>query len=320
MGLTDRRLARLVAAAVLAVLVAGAAACGSDAPTGGVDSNDVRRPTPRDTTAEASGDGDAQPVAADLGFGNADAELAPDDVSLTGVGYVVGDCVTWEAVDSGPTATQVVPCTDQHRFQVTGATGPPGSTLAAYPDDAEWDALRYRACAPQADTFLGRPLDPRGRFAVSILRPTPESWAQGGRSATCGIISSYPSDDEHGALFVGDVREATDQGYDFAPGTCLSSGVRIVACTEPHEVEVVARLTYPEAPTAPDEAAHDTVRGQCLADALAYLGSMSPPWGYGIESLGPESWAAGSRHVHCFVGHIAEDGAWVESTGPAPRG
>ena len=60
------------------------------------------------------------------------------------------------------------------------------------------------------------------------------------------------------------------------------------------------------------------MRGQCLERALAYLGSMSPPWGYGFETMRPESWAAGTRHVHCFVGHIAEDGAWVESTGRRP--
>ena len=163
MGLTGRRLARLVATAVPAVLVVMAAACGSDTPTGGVDSDDVPRPTQSDTTV-ASGDGDAQPISADLAFGDADAELAPDEVSLIGDGYVVGDCLVWEAVGSGDTPTAVVPCADEHRFQVTGAAGPPGSTLAAYPDDAEWDALRYRECARQAEAFLGRPLDPHGRL------------------------------------------------------------------------------------------------------------------------------------------------------------
>lgn len=39
----------------------------------------------------------------------------------------------------------------------------------------------------------------------------------------------------------------------------------------------------------------------------AYLGAEpTTPWQYGKEPMAPESWPAGSRIIHCFVGQWGE--------------
>jgi hypothetical protein len=55
-------------------------------------------------------------------------------------------------------------------------------------------------------------------------------------------------------------------------------------------------------------------------DAVARYTSREPPapWASGLERMHPESWDAGTRTVHCFLGQIDGDGEWVPVSVPLP--
>lgn len=159
---------------------------------------------------------------------------------------------------------------------------------------------------------------------MSWLRPSQQGWDNGDRDATCGIgaVRVSPSDvGSEAVLFEGDVRDVADQARDHPVGTCLDVDRLPVGCDRTHRHEVVGRLAYPDAPEAPDAAAVAVVDDQCAATAQAYMGGFVPsPWLHILEPISAESWAAGTRHVHCLVGQVGGDLDWVDVTGPAPRG
>lgn len=227
--------------------------------------------------------------------------------------YHPGDCVMWGAHGGSVGPTRLVDCEQPHRIQLTArVTGPPH---AAYPSEAQWDALTASACAAPAAKLLGMPLDPSGRFALSSIRATAEGWAQGDTVMWCGLVRR--SDDPHATL-VEDARGA-DQAFHFRPGVCVarppSEGVpRIVPCDRPHLWEVTGEVTYPDGP-APPTVGEDP---GCYDATVRFLGGPPvEPWAAGLEKIPAASWAAGKRTATCFVAQWNADGTPAAVRGSA---
>lgn len=216
--------------------------------------------------------------------------------------YEPGDCVTWD-INENPRQPIVVACAEPHRIQITEEVAPPSGL--DFPSDEEWRNHLVTVCTDAAERFLGQPLDPAGRLDPHVLHPTPEGWAEGDRTTWCAITSALGVDVSAEPL-AEDAR-TTDQAHRFATGACIAYPpvvdlLAVVPCTEPHHVEVVGQidLSDREGPPPDDD---PELHEQCASQVRAYLGTDPvPPWQPGKEPMAPESWAAGTRIIHCFVG------------------
>jgi hypothetical protein len=106
------------------------------------------------------------------------------------------------------------------------------------------------------------------------------------------------------------------QYWVYKAGDCLGGASKTpIACTDPHEIEVVGEITLPDRPSVPE--VEDTKAWQALAGSACekqvrtYLGKApKSPWEGSYIAITPESWAAGKRNVTCIVGS-ATDGGWT---------
>jgi hypothetical protein len=243
--------------------------------------------------------------------------------------FDAGDCVTWDPSEEGHDVwPEAVDCAEPHLIQLTAEVAGPDVAPSTYPTQEQWDAHRLEHCGPAAVEFLGHPLDPHGRYGLDTLIPLAESWDDGFDVVWCGLTAatSGPAEEALGTRipFTGDARDV-DHTIRHAPGTCIASGppataaMGVVACTEPHDMEVVSELDLSDraAPPAPDDMS--TVDA-CIERARTYTGAdVVPPWAAGPTAMAQQSWDAGSRTVHCILFQPDADGwATVHST-PAPR-
>lgn len=260
---------------------------------------------------------------------SAEAESASDDapdegststtLGLVSRDYEPGDCVFWEEADGdeegpdfgrGYQETAVVDCDQPHRVQITEEAELPRSAGAGYPAEDVWDAHFADVCGPAAERFLGRPLDPFGRFAVGGIRPLPDRW-EIADNMWCGIELVPGIGD---GTFAEDVREA-DLAHFYAPGDCRppydpASPVAfpVVPCTEPHVDEVVGTVDMPDSPTPPTEAERDAAHDRCFELVRTYLGrEPAAPWTSWLESFDPTAWASGRRSYHCYLAQPGPD-------------
>jgi hypothetical protein len=202
---------------------------------------------------------------------------------------------------------------------VSKATIP--SSVSSYPDAGKWVDLATILCAKPVTSYLGYALDPAGRFQVSDIGPTPESWAQGDRTFWCGLdlgsTKGIPN-----LLFTGAVR-GQSQEYLYPIGACLSvsaegiTNTNAVPCTQPHTYEVAGNASLASLPQLPQgsTALADAVRSQCAAAAGQYAGGALPTgveWGY--LGLAQASWNAGDRVVQCTIERVGSSGP-TASTG-----
>jgi hypothetical protein len=100
----------------------------------------------------------------------------------------------------------------------------------------------------------------------------------------------------------------------YRPGDCVKwdqrkdgPGTRdtdVVACDQPHLIEITGRTVASDAPAYPPESEWDRLiqSGDCAAQAKAYLGGVVDPYGrFGVGAIRPslESWNAGDREMWC---------------------
>ena len=99
---------------------------------------------------------------------------------------VVGDCF------DVPTASQRIEdirglaCDAPHGgevFHVYDASIP----AAAYPKDADWEAMIYPVCDPVFEAYTGTPVAERLDIGYLFLVPTADRWTAGDRRVTCFI-------------------------------------------------------------------------------------------------------------------------------------
>lgn len=241
--------------------------------------------------------------------------------------YRPGECITWNQQGAGSDeATPAVPCGDPHLVEMTSKVVlTTFSADAAFPDEAGWQQIDSADCGPPAERYLGYPLDPRGRFFPTSLRPTPLSWNAGDRTIWCGIAALPTAGPAPSELtpFTGAVR-GQDQTLLYSTGTCLALGSPgslgdPVPCDGVHAVEVVGTVSLAGQTTYPqgEDQWSSAVRPTCSQEAAQYVGGTLPA---GVESgwlTFPESsWDAGRRVAQCTVGWYDADGTLT--TGSAP--
>jgi hypothetical protein len=248
---------------------------------------------------------------------------------LDGRTHDPGDCVRWDQ-DAPPAVfhrTDVVDCVEEHLIEIARLVEVPGSSEQA-PTDDEWDAIKDRHCQAVVEEYFGGKVDPYGRFAVGMIKPSDDSWRRGQRRVSCGLQASQARPREQAepaskrfSPFRGEAR-ASAQFWTFEPGNCIGEDrPDVVSCQQSHIAEVVGTLTLPDdtvLPSPNDREGWDAiVRDDCTNRAVAYLGTrqVPDPWDLGHRGIAPESWAAGLRTVPCFLGQW--DDRWLPVTGSA---
>jgi len=238
---------------------------------------------------------------------------------LLAADYRPGDCVSWPQDGSGGAVVQSaqVPCAGPHLIEIVQLVVLSDLT-GAYPGPDRWAQLVDQRCTPLAETYLGRRLDPLGRFRASAILPASGAWAQGDRRLWCGIgaVPATPAGTASAPLpeFSGAVK-GQDQARVDPVGTCLpATGAGSfgppVSCAASHAVEITGTVTLEGARAEPQTA--DQWRAAagpaCDASAAAYVGgTLSGGYAAGWLAIDPISWSLGRRVVECTVGRY--DGA-----------
>ncbi|NKQ53466.1 septum formation family protein [Amycolatopsis sp. K13G38] len=220
-----------------------------------------------------------------------------------------GSCLNWTQPDAGD--IKIVPCEQPHLYEVTGvvniADKYPAGTPAPTVD--QWRDIAMTKCTDGASKYLGKQLDPYGRFTISALRPGTSEWADGDRDMRCVLQWAAPG----GALqpITGNVAKQSESAV-WDPGTCLAlvdkSVGNPVNCAQPHAYEIVATVDLKSHfadgyPSQEDQAKWlDT---ECNRDVQGYAGGVNLAdqkliltW----DLREQESWDAGSTLVNCKVG------------------
>jgi hypothetical protein len=91
-----------------------------------------------------------------------------------------------------------------------------------------------------------------------------------------------------------------------AAGTKMVGSVDVVACTEPHDGELIATSDYPAAANASypgDDEVSEYAEGRCSSEFLGYVGTTSERTHYEMTYFVPFAfnWAADDRSVQCVV-------------------
>lgn len=237
-----------------------------------------------------------------------DQRRAHDAVWLETRTFEIGDCVTWSATAGadGRHDTDVVPCEEPHRVQISGKLEL-DDLGDDYPSDDAWDVVLVDRCRHHNEAMLGGALDPHGRVWPYGIVPRPEGWAEGDRTAWCGVRLAGDDDAAGARPFRGSLI-GVPQEWHHPAGTCIGSGSsRPAPCDEPHLFEITGSTLLADGLSLPDEDDHTgwgaLVGDTCDALAEAHLGGALPAGvSAGWLPMAQESYDAGSRRVHCMVG------------------
>ncbi len=247
-------------------------------------------------------------------------ESTSTTISLQSRSYREGDCIAWNQ-DEGRYSvriTRVVPCADPHLMEYTGKTKHPALLREAMPDSDAWEIFIENVCTKPAEQHIGYSLVPDGRFFVSALIPTEESWKDGDRAVQCGIDHrELAAGSEKSLQFTGAVK---GQSQVLLPtvGKCFKFGEAggEVECPETHGAEITGAIdirsnTFPGSP----EQWEIAFRSECTKKAREYLGKPIPP---GFEAnwieMSKTGWDAGQRTTSCTLVKFVNDNL-VETTG-----
>lgn len=229
-----------------------------------------------------------------------------------------GQCLNWNQQRARD--ARVVPCSQQHLFEVTSvqdisrqyprATRPPSMP--------KWREIAEKRCGKNIEKYLGEPLDPHGRYSLTILRPTRAEWRTGERKVRCGLQRTGPGG---GLLPTTGYAAQQPQSNVFEPGTCLGLLGKSVGgpvdCAEPHAYEIIATLDLTTKfkftdghPSPKDQNAW--LDKKCNSALKTYTGGADigdKGLLLGWETVRKKSWNAGSTKVNCKVGKPLEDGS-----------
>ncbi|WP_183176426.1 septum formation family protein [Amycolatopsis bartoniae] len=219
-----------------------------------------------------------------------------------------GACLNWVQPDASDIHT--VPCAQPHLYEVTGvvSVGDKYPQGAPAPSVDEWRDLAMGRCTDGAEKYLGKQLDPFGKFTVSALRPGTDEWADGDRDMRCVLQWAAPG----GALQpVTGNAAGQSQAAVWEPGTCLALADKTVGnpidCAQPHAYEIVATVDLKTHFTGGYPAQNDQATWldtECNHDVQGYAGGVDLDaqkliltW----DLREQESWDAGSTLVNCKV-------------------
>ena len=237
-----------------------------------------------------------------------------------------GDCLTWP--DNQPEAAAIVPCSDDHRFEVAESVDMrayPGMEYgpeAAPPSPGRIQQISVEQCEPAVERYLAGKYDPNSRFTISLLWAGDKAWRDSGeRRMLCGLQLPGPNNQQ--LVFRGKVADL-DQSKVWPIGTCLGVDPATnqptdvpVDCSAPHAMEVTGAVNLAEKFPAglPSEPDQDTViKDACNRMTDAYLAPVqlrdtTLTLIYSTISL--PSWTAGSRQVSCSIGATLGNGGWA---------
>src|SRR6478609_2236101 len=133
-----------------------------------------------------------------------------------------GDCLNW--TEKTPDAAEIVPCSDEHRFEIAETIDMrtfPGSEYgpdAAPPTTARIQQITQEQSQAAARSYLGAKFDPDSRFAVSLLWSGEREWRDAGeRRMMCGLQLPGPNNQQ--LSHKGKVADV-DQSKVWSAGTC----------------------------------------------------------------------------------------------------
>ncbi|WP_433660877.1 septum formation family protein [Nocardia sp. CA-128927] len=241
---------------------------------------------------------------------------------------VKGDCLSWSKPDHSDLSK--VRCDTKHMFEVAadvdmskypGKEFGPGSR---FPDSLRLTELKEEHCVPAVQQYMGGKFDPRGRYIVGLMYPSPDGWQHGDRTLRCGLqyaasTGTPPS--------VGSAAEH-DQSKVYGPGVCLGINQNLptdpVDCGQVHAVEVVSTIDlgqrFQGGPPAKDDQ-DKFVEDECARTSSDYLGGpdvvRNKTLTLFFDYLDARSWMAGSRKLDCMVGKGADREGFAPITGSA---
>jgi predicted heme/steroid binding protein len=236
-----------------------------------------------------------------------------------------GDCLNW--TERTLDAAQIVPCTDEHRFEVAETIDMstfPGSEYgpdAAPPTTARIQQITQEQCQAAARSYLGPKFDPDSRFVVSLLWSGEREWRDAGeRRMMCGL--QLPGPNSQQLSHKGKVADV-DQSKVWSAGTCVGIDPAVnqptdipVDCAAPHATEITGSVNlaekFPDAfPTDADQDAF--VKDACAKLTDAYLAPMqlrTTTLTLMYSTISLPSWTAGSHQVSCSIGATLGNGGW----------
>jgi hypothetical protein len=222
-----------------------------------------------------------------------------------------GTCLDWP--HDTPQNMRRVPCNQEHMFEVASNVEIGGDYSASSPPPAEqdWQQIVADRCTKAGEEYLGRALDPFGKYTVGALKPTAQQWRDGDRKLRCGLQRVSPSGNR--LLTTTGAAADQDQSNVHEPGTCFGLVDGDVGdpvdCSGEHAYEVVgivdlSKTFDPKSYPAETNQLNKLV-DLCPQVATTYTGnadlkklqlSLYP------DTMKKESWQAGSYRVNCKVG------------------
>ncbi|MEU7630086.1 septum formation family protein [Nocardia sp. NPDC049220] len=239
-----------------------------------------------------------------------------------------GDCLSWTKSDRSDLVK--VNCASKHLFEVAadidmsrypGKEFGPGSR---FPDSLRLTELKEEHCVPAVQGYLAGRFDPRGKYIVGLMYPSPDGWQHGDRTLRCGLqvaasVGTPPS--------LGSAGEH-DQSKVYEPGVCLGINQNLptdpVECAQPHAVEIVSTIdlgTRFNGGPPPKEEQDKFVEDECARTSTDYLGSpdviRNKTLTLFFDYIDARSWMAGSRKLDCMIGKGADREGFAPITGSA---
>lgn len=229
-----------------------------------------------------------------------------------------GSCLAWSKQDTSD--IHKVVCTAPHLMELTGSADLSGDFPkdAQFPDQLNWRQIVDKGCTQITNDYLGGRFDPYGKFTITALQPSRNSWRSGDRTMRCGLESVTPS--VKLLPIIGNIA-GQDQSDVHEPGTCLGINDKAVSdpvdCSQPHSYEIVGVADL--GPAFPNQFPSDGNDGkqdhflntECARLAADYAGggdivnqkNLHVTW----DTRKQESWLAGSHKVDCKVGAALPD-------------
>ncbi|WP_254190778.1 MULTISPECIES: septum formation family protein [Nocardia] len=225
-----------------------------------------------------------------------------------------GDCLSWSKPDRSDLVK--VACSNKHLFEVAadidmskypGVEFGPGSR---FPDSLRLTELKEEHCVPSVQQYMGGRFDPRGKYVVGLMYPSPDGWKHGDRTLRCGVQYSGSSGTP---LAASGSAADHDQSKVFEPGTCLGINQNLptdpVDCAQAHAVEIISTVDlaarFPGGPPVKEEQDR-FVEEECTRAVTDYLGSPDAVRNKTLtlffDYLDARSWLAGSRKLDCMIG------------------
>jgi hypothetical protein len=248
---------------------------------------------------------------------NGSADTAADEAAKA-FDSPSGTCLDWP--HDAPQNMRRVPCEQPHTFEVASNVeiGGDYSPSSPPPPEKDWQQIVTDRCTKVGEDYLGRPLDPFGKYTVGALKPTADQWRDGDRKLRCGLQRVSPSGKR--LLTTTGAAAKQDQSNVHEPGTCFALVKGEVGdpvdCGGVHAYEVVGIVdlskTFDPKTYPPEATQLNKLVDLCPPVAKKYTGgadlkklqlSLYP------DTLKKESWQAGSYRVNCKVGAREKNGA-----------